>query len=149
MSSGSESSIDVNQLSALLANLSHPNSAINSSRFRVRARGTGHRRRISQARASRSSVYDTIIEETSILSATTSPIRQPLSPTMEMSPRENDSVVIADGETDSILGEWDNENGISKLRQYYALKDEAHETVTESKRIWLDTPFSIFALQCE
>jgi len=42
---------------------------------------------------------------------------------------------------------WDDERGITALRRYYALRDEAENTVTESKRTWLDTPFSIFALQ--
>lgn len=150
MSSGSESSIDISQLSALLANISQPSSSIVNGRFRARARGTGHRRRISQARASRSSVYDTIIEESSVLSASSSPARPSLSPTMEMSPAVCDSVVvIADGETESLSGEWDTDHGFSTLRQYYALKDEAHETVTESKRVWIDTPFSIFAVQCK
>jgi hypothetical protein len=35
------------------------------------------------------------------------------------------------------------------LRKYYALRDEAQDTVMESKQVWLDTPFSIFAVQCE
>jgi hypothetical protein len=42
---------------------------------------------------------------------------------------------------------WDDERGIVALRKYYALKDEAQDTVTESKRQWLDTPFSVFAVQ--
>ncbi|KAI0323907.1 hypothetical protein GY45DRAFT_500093 [Cubamyces sp. BRFM 1775] len=32
------------------------------------------------------------------------------------------------------------------LRHYYALR-EAHETVAESRRIWVDTPFSVFTVQ--
>ena len=33
------------------------------------------------------------------------------------------------------------------MRQYYALKHQADETLEESKRKWLDTPFSMFAVQ--
>jgi serine/arginine repetitive matrix protein 2 len=43
---------------------------------------------------------------------------------------------------------WDDERGIVALRKYYALRDEAQDTVTESKLQWIDTPFSVFALQC-
>ena len=42
---------------------------------------------------------------------------------------------------------WDDEHEITTLRKYYALWDEAENVVVESKRIWLDTPFSLFALQ--
>jgi hypothetical protein len=34
------------------------------------------------------------------------------------------------------------------LRKYYTLKDEADVTIQESKQLWLDTPFSIYAAQC-
>ena len=43
---------------------------------------------------------------------------------------------------------WDDERGIVALRKYYALRDEAQTTVSESRRVWLDTPFSLFAIQC-
>jgi len=33
------------------------------------------------------------------------------------------------------------------LRKYYALRDEAQTTVSESRRMWLDTPFSLSAIQ--
>lgn len=33
------------------------------------------------------------------------------------------------------------------MRKYYALRDEAENVVVESKRTWLDTPFTLFALQ--
>ena len=44
---------------------------------------------------------------------------------------------------------WDDERGIVALRKYYALRDEAQTTVKESRRMWLDTPFSLFAIQCK
>jgi hypothetical protein len=28
------------------------------------------------------------------------------------------------------------------------LRDESHTTVSENRRAWLDTPFSLFAIQC-
>ncbi|KAJ7885734.1 hypothetical protein B0H14DRAFT_3856817, partial [Mycena olivaceomarginata] len=43
--------------------------------------------------------------------------------------------------------DWDDERGIVALRKYYALRREAEDTVTESKRLWSDTPFSVYALQ--
>lgn len=44
---------------------------------------------------------------------------------------------------------WEDERGIVALRKFYALRDEAENTVFESKRIWMDTPFSLNALQCK
>lgn len=60
----------------------------------------------------------------------------------------NDSVYIVDADTASI-SDWDDEHGIVTLRKYHALKDEAQDTVSESKKAWTDTPFSIFAVQCK
>ena len=42
---------------------------------------------------------------------------------------------------------WDDERGITTLRKYYALRDESEDVVDESECTWLDTPFSLFALQ--
>lgn len=145
-SGGSQSSIDVGHLNALLLNATHPNSGIARAR-RARARGTGHRRRISQARASRSSVYETIEEESSV-ALSPSPAKA-LSPISSHIATPGDSVFIVDEDNQSIYSTWDEEHGITTLRRYYALRDEAHETVVESKRIWVDTPFSVFALQCK
>lgn len=60
-------------------------------------------------------------------------------------------VYVVDPETlsvDSYLL-WDDEQGIIALRMCYALWDEAEAVVTESKHTGLDTPFSVFAIQCE
>ena len=55
-----------------------------------------------------------------------------------------------ESDRDSVCSvEWDDEHGITTLRRYYALRDEAQVTVDESKRAWVDTPFSVFALQSE
>ncbi|CCM05311.1 uncharacterized protein FIBRA_07525 [Fibroporia radiculosa] len=148
LSSGSQSSIDIGHLNTLLLNTTFPSSGVARARARARARGTGHRRRISQARASRSSVYETIQEESSV-SGSPSPVKvlMPEASKLAASPPTCDSVIIVDGDSESIMGDWDNEHGITTLRRYYTLRDEAHETVTESQRIWADTPFSVFAVQ--
>ncbi|KAL6299475.1 hypothetical protein BKA93DRAFT_870647 [Sparassis latifolia] len=146
-SSGSQSSIDLSHLSTLLSTATHPSSGVARVRARARARGTGHRRRISQARASRSSVYETILEEASVAGSPSPAKSLALSSIMSMSPGPvGDSIIVVDGDNDSI-SKWDDERGIVTLRKYYALRDEAHDTVTESKRTWSDTPFSVFAVQ--
>ena len=150
MSEGSQSSIDLSQLNIILSNATHPMTTAGRSRTRARARGHGHRRRISQARASRSSVYETIEEEMSIAS---SPARSLLS--KKGSTTACQPIFIVDPEMTSMnnltpsASIWDDEQGIVALRRYYALREEAQDTVTESKRQWLDTPFSVFALQCK
>ncbi len=152
VSGGSQSSIDIGHLNSILNAAILPRSGFTSARSsRARARGTGHRRRISQAHASRSSVYETIQEESFVLSSSPSPAKPsvPTSVSKSMCLPISDSVVIVDPETSSIISDWDDEHGIVTLRKYCALRDEAHETVTESKRVWEDTPFSIFAVQCE
>lgn len=158
LSEGSQSSIDLAQLNHMLANVTHPAAITAFDRMRPRARGHGHRRRISQARASRTSIYETIEEEmTSSLSPFSSPDRStpgsatktvqlPESVTKTMGPSR---VFVVDPETSSVdsISPWDEEGGITVLRKYYALRDEAQDAVTESKRTWMDTPFSIFAVQ--
>ncbi|OSC98903.1 hypothetical protein PYCCODRAFT_1470720 [Trametes coccinea BRFM310] len=148
ISGGSQSSIDLGHLNTILANATQPSSGIARTRTRARARGMGHRRRIEQARMSRSSVYETIQEEASVLSSSPSP-KQPTPQSVAKrfaSPLADNSVYIV-GDGESVYSDWDDERGIVTLRHYYALRDEAHETVEESKRVWVDTPFSIFAVQ--
>ena len=159
-SEGSLSSIDLSHLNALLSNTTHPLSNATFDRARPHARGHRHRRRISQARASRTSIYETIEEELNLSpSATSSPehsitnstrntvkIAEATSKTMDLP-----QVYVVDPETSSLnsFSLWDDEQGMAALRRYYALRDEARDTITESKRTWLDTPFSVFAVQCE
>ncbi|KAF5376919.1 hypothetical protein D9615_007315 [Tricholomella constricta] len=145
MDEGSQSSIDLSHINFVLANATHPMSTIGRNRIRARARGHGHRRRASHARASRSSVYETIEEE---ISNSPSPNRS-LASKMS-SPTTCQPIFIVEPETTAASHEisiWDDENGIIALRKYCALRDEAQTTVTESKLTWLDTPFSLFALQ--
>lgn len=138
----------------MLSNPTHSNSTLQHARARARARGQGHRRRYSHMRSSRSeSVYETIEEELS--SAATSPAHSVISQKTN-SPTQTQPVFIVESDMASIhsnpedtLSFWDDERGIVALRRYYALQDEARTTVSESKRVWLDTPFSVFAVQCE
>ena len=124
-------------------------STLNHHRIRARARGHGHRRRASQARASRSSVYETIEEE---IADSLSPVK-PSPVSMKNSPTVRQPIFIVEPDTPSLDNGspeesiWDGENGIVTLRKYYALRDEAESTVSESKLQWIDTPFSLFAVQ--
>ncbi|RPD56493.1 hypothetical protein L226DRAFT_550932 [Lentinus tigrinus ALCF2SS1-7] len=148
VSGGSQSSIDLGRLSTLLANATQPTSGLARARSRARARGTGHRRRIDEARMSRSSVYETIEEEASVYSSSPSS-HHPTPQSVAKSSMMNDtSIFVVESDRDSVCSvEWDDEHGITTLRRYYALRDEAQVTVDESKRAWADTPFSVFALQ--
>jgi len=138
---GSQSSIDVGQLSHMLSNVTHPMTRQTHGRTRARGQGHGHRRRSSDVRHSMTSVYETIQEEGTIGSSD-----PPEAPEIEIPVAVYNSVHIAD-DYDGTDTEWDDERGIIAMRKYGALKDEADDTVTESKRVWLDTPFSLFAVQ--
>ncbi len=147
------SSIDLGEIDSMLSNSSFPTSTLQRARVRARARGHGHRRHYSRIRSSRStSVYETIEEEAP--SALTSPARSLATEKLSDSTQSR-PVFIVDSDTDSIHSNiedsmtWDDERGIVALRRYYALHDEVRSTVTESKRMWSDTPFSLFAVQCE
>lgn len=138
---GSQSSIDVGQLNHMLSNATHP--ITRPTHGRTRARGQGHRCRPSDARHSMASVYETIQEE-GIGSADPN---EP--PEIEIPAAVYNSVSsfhIA-GDSAGADTEWNDERSIVALRKYGALKNEADDTVVESKRNWLDTPFSLFALQ--
>ncbi|KAG5732016.1 hypothetical protein E4T56_gene18279 [Termitomyces sp. T112] len=141
MDEGSQSSIDLNQINAALADTTQTISTLARPKVRARARGHGHRRR---AQASRSSVYETIEEE-----KMSSPSSNKTALISQDTPTICQSIFIMEPETDKVdLGQTsDDESGFGTLRRYYALKDEAQTTVVESKRIWHDTPFSIFAVQ--
>lgn len=149
-SSESQSSIDIAQLNAILTGMTLPLTGIARERMRARARGAGHRRRasqIAQARMSRSSVYETIEEEMSVNntpgpSKTVSPDKTALSPV-------RDDVMIVDADDTRSVRSWNEDKDMVELKKYYALKNEAHDTVEESRRTWMDTPFSIYAVQCE
>ena len=150
ISGGSQSSIDLSDVNILLANSTHPTAEVDRNPVRARARGNGHRRRFSQAKArmSRSSVYETIEEE----------IPTPLSQSVnskKSSPTAIQPVYIVDPDDPTSDNSrpssnfWDDDRGIVALRRFYELRDEAEYTVSESRRVWLDTPFSVYALQCK
>jgi serine/arginine repetitive matrix protein 2 len=118
--------------------MSYP--SIVQSRTRIRSKGHGHHRRLS---ISRSSVYETIEEEennTPIIDRFPDFVKAPLFPVID------DNVIIVDPDDASAI-EWD-ERGVAALRKYFSLKDEADVAIEESKQLWLDTPFSIYAAQC-
>ena len=97
---------------------------------------------------SRSSVYETIHEEVSVSSgspSTSHPTPQSAAKQPSVaSPMVNNSVYVVESDRDSIYSaSWDDESGITTLRRYYALRNEAQVTVDESKRVWLDTPLSL------
>jgi serine/arginine repetitive matrix protein 2 len=112
------------------------------SRNRIRSKGHGHRRRLSGIQIARTSVYETIEEENN----TTISDGFPDSVKASLPPVTDDNVIIV-GPNDVSTVEWD-ERGIVALRKYYTLKDEIDVTIKESKQSWLDTPFSIYAVQC-
>jgi len=45
------------------------------------------------------------------------------------------------------LSKWDEDITFTTIRRYYALREEAQGTVEESKKVWMDTPFSTWAIQ--
>lgn len=140
VASDSISSIDLSRVNLSLTNMSYP--VIMQSRTRTRSKGHGHRRRLSGIQLARRSVYETIEEENHSLVTDGFPdsLKAPLSPVTD------DNVIIVDPDDASVV-EWD-ERGIVALRRYCTLKDEADVTINESKQLWLDTPFSIYAVQC-
>ena len=141
--SGSQSSIDVGQLNDMLSNVTHPMTRPTHGRSHARGQGHGHRRRPSDARHSMASVYETIQEEGL---GSVDPSEPPKIEIPAAVYNSVNSVHIA-GDSDCTDTEWDDERGIVALRKYGALKDEADDTVVESKRTWLDTPFSLYAVQ--
>jgi hypothetical protein len=153
LSDGSQSSIDLSHVNVMLSNTSHPVPTTAQDRARARARGHGHRRRISEARASRTSIYETIEEEmTSSSNLPTSPhssLDDKTSVNDLTHGRSSVFVVDPDSAYPDSRSTWDDENGITELRRYYALREEAEDTLTDSKRVWLDTPFSLYAIQCK
>ena len=143
-SGGSQSSIDLSQINFALSNATHPMHTAGRNRARARARGTGHQRRYSKSHISRSSIYETIEEEMS--NASSSPAQSLLS--KKSSPTMCQPILVVDSDTVSIHSKleestWDDEHRITTLRKYYALRDEAETVIVESKRTWLDTPFSL------
>lgn len=140
ISGSSLSSLDLYDVDHMLGHSVHST----STQQHVCSRTRGHnRRRYSHIRSSRTgSVYETIQEE--FASAQSSPAQSVVQ-------EKSTSIQRAVGATalDDSMPLWDDERGVTALRRYYALQDEAQSTVMESQRVWLDTPFSIFAVQCQ
>ena len=90
-----------------------------------------------------SSVYETIQEEGL---GSSDPVEAPAIGIPAAVYNSVHSIRIAD-DSDSTDTEWKDEHGIIAMRRYGALKNEVDDAVMESKRVWLDTPFSLFAVQ--
>ena len=127
----------------MLSNVTHPMTRPTHGRTRARGQGHGHRRRPSDVRHSMSSVYETIQEEGL---GSSDPGEEP---EIEIPVAVYNSVhsVHTANDSNGVEVEWDDERGIVAMRRYGVLKNEADDAVMESKRIWLDTPFSSFAVQ--
>jgi serine/arginine repetitive matrix protein 2 len=139
VASDSISSIDLLHVNLSLTNMSHP--IIMQSRNRICFKGHSHRRYLSGIQISRTSVYETIEENhTPITDGFPDSINASLSPVID------DSVIIVNPDDVSTV-QWDK-HGIVALRKYYTLKGEADTTIQESKQLWQDTLFSIYAVQC-
>ena len=147
ISSGSQSSINLAHLDSLLAHSSHlPMSNTGAARMRMWlcACGQGHRRRYS-AWLSQRSVYETIEEETNV-SPTHTMSSKSATPTSQL------VIVITSDLADLTASDgsfWDSEQDIIAIDRCYALRNEADHTVVESIWIWMDMPFSLFAVQSE
>lgn len=90
-------------------------------------------------------MYETIQEER-LSTAPSSPASQF---TKDASQVELPSAVyVVDPDNISLNSDsmWDDDD---TLRKYHALRQEAEYTVTDSRRVWMDTPFSLFACQCK
>ncbi|KAL5532249.1 hypothetical protein ACEPAF_5818 [Sanghuangporus sanghuang] len=135
---GSQGSIDIDRLNVLLASSANVSG---SGRSRLHRRGSGHRRKISEARASRtSSVYETIEEAPELhdaLSYSCSSSKLSLESTFTQNLPVSDINVV----------QWESEDVGPALRMMHALQLEARMTVDASRRQWADTPYSIDALQ--
>lgn len=144
--SGSQSSIDIARLKVLLQTVS---AGATSSNSRARTRGHGHPRRMSQI--SRASMIGTIHEENPGLSNSPSPShnsnRNSFQSVSSAPPFPREPEASVEPRVDVV--EWDDERTVLGLRKYYALRNEAHDTISHSRIVWPDTAFSLHALQSE
>ena len=113
-SEGSQSSIDLSHVNYMLSNVTHPLSNATLDHVRSRAHGHGHRRRISQARTSQTSIYETRAIEgelTTLFYLTSSPQSLPSSATKTIG---RAPVYVTNPETAFVdsVSMWDNEKGV-------------------------------------
>ncbi|KZV76739.1 hypothetical protein PENSPDRAFT_342049 [Peniophora sp. CONT] len=127
--SGGQSSVDLAGLDPVLSNMSHSVTARTSLR-------PGHRR----VRGQLQSVYETIQQETA------SPTKDATVKMFSQGPMQQDEVIVVDDDNTLSL-DWDDERNVVVLRRYFALREEARITVEDSRRMWHDTPFSVYDLQ--
>ena len=123
----------------MLSNTS--NGDVGADRISSRLRASNHRRRISEARASRtSSIYETIDEEVMYPAESFSVKDDQLKGSVNSSASDLSNVRIL---------QWDNDETGPALRMIYSLQEEARQALDASQRQFADTPFSIDALQCK
>lgn len=144
----SQSSIDLAQVSEALSNTTHLIMSGPWTRPRLRARGAGHRRQMALLQPSSLDIYETNEEPSSVVN---SPILSSVDIATNVTPVSCPPTLMADSEIAStdLHPDSDDDTCVVALRKFHALREEAHDTVAESKRLWEDTPFSVFSLQCK
>ena len=134
----SQHSIDLAKLDAMIANAKNAPGPSDLDKARLRPHGQGHRYRRSHVRASwTSSVYETIEEEGPELLESEEHLEESVS--------QRSSVLLPDIK----VVQWENEDVGPALRKMLELQAEARQVLSASRNQWEDTPFSLFALQCE
>jgi len=123
-----------------LSDVTRPMTRPTHGRTCTRGQVRGHRRHPSDVRHSMTSVYETIHEEG--LVGTSDPDEAPEVEIPVAVSNSAHSVHVAD-DFDGMDIEWDNKGGIVAMRKYGAPKNGTDDTVTESKRVRLDTSFSL------
>ena len=145
--SGSQYSIDVAQLNALL---SDPSEAVMTAAgmATLRARPRPRNRNRLSFQGNRTSVYETIEEESGSPPREKSAFKAPeAGDNSNVKPLEPAVQIVQwDDDLEHQHDEDDTGHG-HVLRRFYALRSEAFETLSASKRDWVDTPMSLFALQ--
>lgn len=111
-------------------------------RARARAKGTGHRKQYSKGGANRGEGNVSAHISRSYADAD----RASLQYYHHHHRRSGGSQEFEFGSNDLGLRDYDDEREIVALRKSCALSDEAQTTVSESRKLWLDAPFSLFAI---
>lgn len=130
---GSQHSIDLDRRNVLLSNLT--NVISDADRARLRRQGSGHCRRISETRASRtSSIYETIDETPEILGSISKDF-------LDLSVTQISSM------TDVSIVRGENEDVGPALWMIRGLQDEIRLIVDASRWQWADMAYFIDAVQ--
>ena len=153
VNSGSQYSIDVAQLNDMLSDTGDTVMGAGTAtgtatvRARPRPRGQVHLNRLSFPN-NRSSVYETIVEESGSPPRENAVFKAPEHKN-EVAPKPLEPAVHIVQWDDDLDGQHEEDDTGPVLRRFYALKNEALEILLASRREWVDTPMSLFALQSE